>query len=104
MRAATLGLTALLVGGCAGQVAGTSSAWYAARAVAEPTRNRVVICHAFGCARRTAVALNRHDLAVLKSILAAGTASPAAERAAARHAVQWFERRVGPIVGSDRDV
>jgi hypothetical protein len=44
------------------------------------------------------------DRAALTRIMAAGHASAAAERAAAQKAVIWFDRRMGPILGTDKRV
>jgi len=40
----------------------------------------------------------------LTRIQAAGRASAAAERAAVQKAVIWFDRRVGPVIGTDKRV
>jgi hypothetical protein len=37
-------------------------------------------------------------------MLAAGRASAAAERAAVQKAVIWFDRRMGPVIGTDKRV
>ena len=69
-----------------------------------PTPTLVVVCHAFGCGNRTHIILSTSDRARLSSLLAAGKASPAAERRAIAGAVQWFERRIGPVAGTTQRV
>ena len=48
--------------------------------------------------------LRAGDRAALTQIMAAGHASAAAERAAAQKAVIWFDRRMGPILGTNKRV
>ncbi len=94
----------LLAAACAGQAAGPARSWYAAHDGVAPRADRIYVCHAFGCARKTAVSYSGKDLAMLRRILAKGRASPAAERKAIAEAVAWAERKAGPIVGSEGDV
>lgn len=96
-------LAALLLAGCASQVTGTLSSWYQARKSPPPTSNTIYICHAFGCAHVTPVRYDAASIAALRHILARGAASAKAERHAVSEAVQWNERHVGKIVGSDKD-
>ncbi|MEA2905019.1 MAG: hypothetical protein QOI12_2406 [Alphaproteobacteria bacterium] len=65
-----------------------------------PTPARVIVCHGFGCRLRTEVALGKGDHAKLAELLAAGRASPQAERRAVAVAAAWFDRRVGPAAGT----
>jgi hypothetical protein len=95
---------AVLLAGCAGQSAGPARAWFGAHDGVAPKGERIYVCHAFGCARKTPVDLSGRHLARLKSILAKGRASPEAERRAIADAVAWHERAIGPIVGSQGDV
>ncbi|MEJ8475986.1 hypothetical protein [Roseibium algae] len=90
--------------GCAGQANGNASAWYNGREAIGPTASRIYICHGFGCTYTTPVDFSGRDLRRLKTILASGRKSPAAERRAISKAVQWQETRVGPTVGSSNDV
>jgi len=76
------------------------SSAYASVSVSLPTTTMVVVCHGFGCARRTAVGLSARDRATLASLLAAGRTSAAAERGAVAAATAWFDRRVGPEAGT----
>lgn len=90
--------------GCAGQSEGTPKSWYAYRNAVAPRNEKVVICHAFGCRRRTAISFSSSDMSRLGNILRAGRGSPAAERQAISRAVQWQEKRVAPLVGSANDI
>lgn len=97
-------LAAGLLAGCMATADGDPADWYAAQNVQVPQGRTVFICHATDCAQRVKVHLGAQDMARLQRILAAGSGSARAERAAISRAVQWFERRVGPIVGSSDDV
>ncbi|WP_316862365.1 hypothetical protein [uncultured Cohaesibacter sp.] len=68
-----------------------------------PTKSNIYVCHAFGCTLKTTFVPTKRDLSRLRSILRAGRRSPKAERKAIGNAVVWFEKRVGPIVGSSND-
>jgi hypothetical protein len=62
--------------------------------LASPSPSRVVICHGFGCAYRTEIALAGGDHAQMAAIMASGAASAQAERAAIGRTEAWFERRI----------
>src|SRR5262249_11073020 len=65
-----------------------------------PSPSRVVSCHGFGCAFRTEIALPPGDHAQMAAIMASGSASAQAERAAIGRTEAWFERRIAPITGT----
>lgn len=69
-----------------------------------PSPGQMTVCYGFICRRRLEYAFTAADRAALTSILAAGRGSPAAERAAVQKAVVWFDRHMGPILGTDRRV
>ena len=73
---------------------------YAELSLRMPTPTLVVVCHAFGCSNQAHIILSPGDRARLSTLLAAGKASPANERRALAGAVQWFERRIGPVAGT----
>jgi hypothetical protein len=73
---------------------------FASVSLSLPTPNMVVVCHGFGCDRRTVVGLSAGDRARLADILAGGRASADAERRAVAAATAWFDRRVGPAAGT----
>ena len=54
--------------------------------------------------RREILDFTRGDRSALTQIMTAGKASAAAERAAVQKAVVWFDRRMGPIIGTDKRV
>jgi len=65
-----------------------------------PTTGRVVVCHGFGCQRRTEIGLSRADHAKLAQLMAPGRASAEAERGAVAQAIAWFEKRVAAQAGT----
>jgi uncharacterized membrane protein len=77
---------------------------YGGLSVTPPTPTMVFVCHGFGCKYRDEVDLTAGDRAKLTQILAAGRASPEAERKAVAAAGAWFDRRVGPIAGTQNHV
>jgi uncharacterized membrane protein len=77
---------------------------YGGFSVTPPTPSMVFVCHGFGCKYRDEVDLTAGDRAKLTQILAAGRASPAAERKAVAAAGAWFDRRVGPVAGTQNHV
>lgn len=77
---------------------------YEELSLAPPSTAKVVICHGFGCRGRTEIGLGNGDHARLAQFMAAGQASPAAERKAIAQSIAWFERRVAPEAGTAKAV
>ncbi len=77
---------------------------YNSVSILPPNSSRMPVCYGFGCRRRTYLDFTDADRRALTQILAAGKASPAAERAAIQKAVIWFDKRMGPIIGTDKRV
>jgi hypothetical protein len=65
-----------------------------------PHPGRVIVCHGFNCRYRTEIGLHKGDHVRLAGMMAAGRASPAAERRAVATAVAWLARRVAPEAGT----
>jgi hypothetical protein len=84
--------------------AAVAAATYRAHSLSPPTPALAIICHGFGCKYRTRVALSAADRARLGQLLAAGKASAKAERRAVAAAGAWFDRRIGPVVGTRNHV
>lgn len=64
----------------------------------------MTVCYGFVCRRREMLDFTAGDRGALTQILAAGRASAAAERAAVQKAVIWFDRRMGPLIGTSQRV
>ena len=66
---------------------------------AAQTSSRIDICHGYGCAFRSRLDLGPADAKKFAAIMAAGKASPQAERAAVSRAVSYFEKRAQEVTG-----
>jgi len=69
-----------------------------------PKSGAFTLCYGFQCRRRLEYAFTAADRSALASIMAGGKSSAAAERAAAQRAVVWFDKHVGPMIGTDKRV
>ena len=94
----------LALAGCADGANRPATVHFASMNIQPATANRTVVCHGFGCARRTVVTVSAPRIGELRRIFAAADRSPQAERKAIEKAVMWFDRTYGPVVGTDKDV
>lgn len=76
------------------------SSAYESVSLSLPTTKLVVVCHGFGCERRTAIGLSAGDRAMLAALLTGGRTSADAERRAVAAVTAWFDRRIGPAAGT----
>jgi hypothetical protein len=76
------------------------SALYESVSIYPPNGNSMTICYGFVCRRRLEFEFTAADKKALEAIMAKGKASAAAERAAVQNAVVWWDRRIGPILGT----
>jgi hypothetical protein len=77
---------------------------YTSVSIYPPSANSMTVCYGFVCRRREILDFTAADRKALTQIMAAGRASAAAERAAVQRVVVWFDRRMGPILGTTRRV
>jgi hypothetical protein len=77
---------------------------YTSVSIYPPTAKSMTVCYGFVCRRREVIDFKSADRAALTRILAAGRSSAAAERRAVQNAVVWFDRRMGPILGTNKRV
>jgi hypothetical protein len=77
---------------------------YASVSIYPPTAERFTVCYGFVCRRRMILDFTPGDRKALIDMLARGKATPEAERAAVQQAVVWFDRRVGPIIGTTKRI
>ncbi|HEY8334171.1 MAG TPA: hypothetical protein VIQ05_10315 [Tardiphaga sp.] len=77
---------------------------YTSVSIYPPTASSMTICYGFVCRRRYEFGFTAGDRAALTKIMAAGRANAVAERAAVQKAVVWFDRRVGPVIGTDKRI
>ena len=64
----------------------------------------MTVCYGFVCRRREILEFTDADRKAITQIMAAGKATAAAERAAVQKVVVWFDRRMGPILGTNKRV
>ena len=105
--AAVFGVVLALLVGPAAKAAEMSSAisyLYSSVSIYPPSATSMTVCYGFVCRRREMLDFSAGDRSALTQILAAGRASAAAERAAVQKAVVWFDRRMGPILGTNKRV
>ena len=77
---------------------------YSAVSIFPPSAKSMTVCYGFTCRRREILDFTPGDRSALTRILEAGRASAAAERAAVQKAVVWFDRRMGPVIGTNKRV
>jgi hypothetical protein len=80
------------------------AALYSTVSIFPPTAQRMTVCYGFVCRRREILDFTPGDRNALTQIMATGRASAAAERAAVQKAVVWFDRRMGPILGTNKRI
>lgn len=77
---------------------------YTSVSIYPPSATSMTVCYGFVCRRRHIHEFSAGDRAALTQILNAGRANAAAERAALQKAVIWLDRRMGPILGTNKRV
>ncbi|OYU90229.1 MAG: hypothetical protein CFE29_11490 [Bradyrhizobiaceae bacterium PARB1] len=77
---------------------------YTSVSIYPPSASSMTVCYGFVCRRRHIFDFSAADRAALGKIMASGKATAAAERAAAQKAVIWWDRRLGPIIGTDKRI
>ena len=107
-RVAVFGVVfAALLGAPAAKAAEMSSAvayLYSSVSIYPPSATSMTVCYGFVCRRREMLDFTAGDRSAITQIMAAGRASAAAERAAVQKVVVWFDRRMGPILGTNKRV
>ena len=109
-RASLVRLLAVAVGALfaapalAAELSAPVAALYSTVSIFPPTAQRMTVCYGFVCRRREILDFTPGDRNALTQIMAAGRASAVAERAAVQKAVVWFDRRMGPILGTSKRV
>jgi len=86
------------------EISSEVAALYTSVSIYPPSASSMTVCYGFVCRRREILEFTASDRAALTQIMAAGRASAFAERAAVQKAVIWFDRRMGPVIGTDKRV
>jgi hypothetical protein len=100
-------LSSLVLGGqpaFAMQLSPQQSDLFTSVSINPPSAQAMTICYGFVCRRRAQLDFTASDKAELTRIIGAGKASAQAERAAVQKAVVWFDRKVGPMIGTTHRV
>ena len=77
---------------------------YASVSLNPPTAEGFTVCYGFVCRRRYIFDFTPADYKKLSEILMTGKASAEAERKALQQAVVWLDRRLGPVIGTDKRI
>jgi hypothetical protein len=104
MSSVGLALIAASYPAYAAELSAPQAALYSTVSIFPPSAQRMTVCYGFVCRRREILDFTASDRNALTQILAAGRASAAAERAAVQKAVIWFDRRMGPVIGTNKRV
>jgi hypothetical protein len=99
-----LSLMAIAPSALAVELTPPQAALYSSVSIYPPSASSMTVCYGFVCRRREILNFTPADRNALTRILAAGHASAAAERAAVQKAVIWFDRRMGPVIGTNKRV
>lgn len=102
--AAVVALGETVVPAGAGQLSPQVAQLYSSVSIFPPTAAGMTVCYGFVCRRRHELAFGPGDRAALTRIMAAGKASAAAERKAVQAAVVWLDRKLGPVLGTDKRI
>jgi len=86
------------------ELSAPQAALYSTVSIFPPSAKSMTVCYGFVCRRREMLDFTSGDRSAMTQILAAGRASAAAERAAVQKAVIWFDRRMGPVIGTNKRV
>ncbi len=101
---AVLGVAASAVPAVAVELSPPIAALYSTVSIYPPSAKSMTVCYGFVCRRRELLDFTPADRNALTQILNAGKSSAAAERAAVQRAVVWFDRRMGPVIGTNKRV
>jgi hypothetical protein len=89
---------------CALELSAPQAELYSSVSIFPPSAKSMTICYGFVCRRREILDFTAADRNALTQILNGGHASAAAERAAVQKAVIWLDRRMGPVIGTNKRV
>jgi len=104
LAVAVVGLLGISGRASAVELSAPQAALYTTVSIFPPSATSMTVCYGFVCRRREILAFTPADRGALSKILAAGHSSAAAERIAVQKAVIWFDRRMGPVIGTNKRV
>jgi hypothetical protein len=88
----------------AGELSSEIASLYTSVSIYPPSASSMTVCYGFVCRRRHVLELSTGDRQALTQIMAAGKGSAAAERGAVQKAVVWLDRKLAPILGTDKRI
>jgi hypothetical protein len=88
----------------ANELSAPQAALYSTVSIYPPSGKSMTVCYGFVCRRREILDFTPGDRSALTQIMATGRSSAIAERAAVQKAVIWFDRRMGPVIGTNKRV
>ena len=88
----------------AAELSAPVAALYSTVSIFPPSANSMTVCYGFVCRRREILDFTPADRTRCHRFSQFGRASAAAERAAVQKAVVWFDRRMGPVIGTNERV
>jgi len=80
--------------------ASVEAAAYGSLSMSAPSRDRLTVCHGFGCQYRVELGFTSADHTTLRRLMASGSGSAANERKAVAAVGAWFDKRVAPLAGT----
>ena len=99
-----LALVSCMVASDASEMSSEVAQLYSSVSIYPPSATRMTVCYGFVCRRRYVWDFTPGDRSALTQIMAAGRSNAGAEREALRKAVVWFDKRMGPLLGTDKRV
>jgi hypothetical protein len=102
-----IAFTVLLVTGVplrARDMSAAISYLYTSVSIQPPTASQMTVCYGFVCRRRMDLHFTDADRRQLTALFAGAKASAEAERRAVQQAMVWLDKRVGPIIGTDKRI
>ena len=97
-------LSFLLMGAPAMAGPQAAQSWFEERGYVEPSGNRIIACHGYGCARRLAISVDGAWLSRIRTVLRAAQGSPDAERRALAEVVRSYTAYLAASIGGKLDV
>jgi len=98
---AALWLSCWSAGAAATELSQDLAFLYNSVSVFPPTSSQMTVSYGLVCRRRYIYDFDAQDRAALTKILGTGKASAAAEREAVQNAVVWWDKHMGPLLGTD---
>lgn len=97
-------LSVFVLGGCVSQDFKTYERYLGSKKIPAPTLERFPHCYGYGCPSHFLVELGKKDYARIDRIFTPRSRTAEQERRRLEIAIGEFERIVGPLTGTDRDV